>query len=120
MTNLHKNACDESTVAKLLLTEDSIKKFLREFYTNSFRGITLVTLILLLQQPRPQQKDTQGSRLVASSIVLSWNTFQNLPSNQWCYKLNPGGLLENSNVENSLEILSKVKKNNASAFRASV
>ena len=60
MTNLHKNACDESTVAKLLLTEDSIKKFLREFYTNSFRGITLVTLILLLQATSSPAKRYTG------------------------------------------------------------
>ena len=44
-TNLHKSACNESTVATLWLTEDSIKDFLREFYTNFFRGITLATLI---------------------------------------------------------------------------
>ena len=44
-TNLHKNACSESTVATPLLTEDSIKNFLREFYTNFFRGMTLATLI---------------------------------------------------------------------------
>ena len=59
-TNLHKNACGESTEATFLLTEDLIKNFLREFYTNSFRGITLATLIMLLPQPRSQRKDTQG------------------------------------------------------------
>ena len=44
-TNLHKNACGESTVATFLLTVDSIKNFLREFYTNFFRGMTLATVI---------------------------------------------------------------------------
>ena len=63
-TNLHKIACGESTVATLLLTEDSIKNFLREFYTNSFRGITLATLTMLLPEPRPQRKDTQGVEVV--------------------------------------------------------
>ena len=57
---LHKNACGESTVATLLSTEDSIKNFLREFYTNSFRGITLATLIMMLPPSRHEQKDTQG------------------------------------------------------------
>ena len=71
-TNLHKNACSESTVATPLLTEDSIKNFLREFYTNFFRGMTLATLI-------------SEKILVTSSIVfwkklycfedLWWNTF---------------------------------------------
>ena len=32
------------TVATRLLTEESIKNFLREFYTNFFRGMTLATL----------------------------------------------------------------------------
>ena len=45
LTNLHKNACGESTVATLLLTEDSVENFLREFYINFFRGMTLATLI---------------------------------------------------------------------------
>ena len=44
-TNLCKNAYGESTVATLLLTEDSIKNFLMEFYTNFFRGMSLATLI---------------------------------------------------------------------------
>ena len=76
-TNLHKNACDESITATLLLTEDSIKNFLREFYRNSFRGITLATLIMLLPQPRPQWKIRRGrgwllpvSCFGKSSIVL--------------------------------------------------
>ena len=38
----------ELTLATLLLTEDSIKKFLREFYTKTFRGVTLATYIMLL------------------------------------------------------------------------
>ena len=98
-TNSHETACGESTAATLLLTEDSIKNFLRECYTNSFWGITLATLIMLLPQPRPQRKDTQGSRMVPPSIVfwkklcyfkkdLWWNTFQNPPFIQWCSKLN--------------------------------
>ena len=88
---------------------------------------------MLLLQPRPQQKDTQRSRLVASSIVfwkklycfeedLCWNSFQNPPSIQsiqWYSKLNTGGLLEDSDVEHSFEVISTAKKNNASAFRAS-
>ena len=88
---------------------------------------------MLLPQPRPQQKDTQRSTLVASSIVfwkklycfeedLCCNTFQNPPSIQsiqWCFKLNTGDLLEDSDVEHSSEVISTAKKNNASAFRAS-
>ena len=77
-----------------------------------------------------QQKDTLGSRLVASGSYfrkklycleedLSWITFQNPPFIQWCSKLNTGYLLEDSNVEHSFEILSTAKKNNASVFRAS-
>ena len=54
MTKLHKNASGESTIATLLLTEDLIKNFLTEFSTNSFRGITLAKLIMLLPQPLPQ------------------------------------------------------------------
>ena len=119
-TNLHKNACGESTVATLLLTEDSIKNFLREFYTNPFKVITLATLIILLPQPRPQRKETQRSRLAASGIVfwkelhcfeedLCWNTFQNPPSIQWCSKLNTDDLLEDSDVEHSFEVVSTAK-----------
>ena len=85
---------------------------------------------MLLPQPRPQRKDTQGTRLAASGIVfwkkllcfedgLWWNTFQNPPSIQWCSKLNTGDLLEDSDVEHRFEILSTTKKNNASVFRAS-
>ena len=69
-TYLHKNACGESPTATFLLTEDSIKNFFKEFYRNSFRGITLATLIMLLSQPRPQRKDTQRWRLFASGIVF--------------------------------------------------
>ena len=47
-TNLHKNTCGESAVATPLLTEDSKSRTFSEIYTNSFRGITLVTLIMLL------------------------------------------------------------------------
>ena len=128
-TNLHKNPCGELTVATLLLTEDSVKNFLTEFFTNSFRGITLA-ILMLLPPPRPSKKIRRRSRLVASGIVfwkklyyfeddLWWNTFQNPPSIQWCSKLNTGDLLEDSDVEHSFEILSTVKKNNASVFRAS-
>ena len=85
---------------------------------------------MFLPQPRPQRKDTQRSRLVPSSIVfwkklycfeedLSWYTFQNPPSIQWCSKLNTGGLLEDSDVKHSFEIISTTRKNNASASRAS-
>ena len=59
-TNLHKNACGESSVATLLLTEDSIKNFLREFYTNSFRQITLATLIMLLRNVVLSEKIRRG------------------------------------------------------------
>ena len=45
-TNLHKSACGELAVATLLLTEDSIMNFLREFYTNFFRRMTLAKLII--------------------------------------------------------------------------
>ena len=80
-TYFHKNACGESPIAMLLLTEDSIKNFLREFYRNSFKGITLAMLIMLLPQPRPQRKDTARSRFLVwlpvscfgkSSIVLKF------------------------------------------------
>ena len=50
---------------------------------------------------------------------LCWNTFQNPPSIQWYSKLNTGDLSEDSGVENSFEIISTAKKNNASAFHAS-
>ena len=76
-TNLHKNACGESSVATLLLTEDSIKNFLREFYTNSFRRITLATLIMLLRNVVLSEKIRRGrgwllllSRFGKSSIFL--------------------------------------------------
>ena len=83
---------------------------------------------MLLPQPRPQRKDTQGSRLVASGIVFwkklycfeddhGWNTFQNLPSIQWCSKLNSSDLLEDSDVEHSLEILSTAKNNTFLSFQ---
>ena len=119
--NLHKNACGESTVATFLLTEDTIKNFLREFYTNSFRWITLARLIMLLPQSCPQQKDMQGLRLVASSIVfwkklyffednLWWNTFHNPPSIQGCSKLNTGDLLEDSDVDQFWNFIEGQKK----------
>ena len=77
--------------------------------------------MILVLQTRSQGKDTQGSRLVASCIVfwkklycfeedLWWSTFQNPPSIQWCSKLNTGGLLEDSDVDHSFEILSTIKK----------
>ena len=69
-TYLHKSACSESPITTLLLTEDSIRNFFREFYRHSFRGITLATLTMLPPQPHPQLKDTQSSRLLASSIVF--------------------------------------------------
>ena len=43
-----KNAYGESTLATLLLAEDSIKNFVREFYTNFFRGVILATPTMLL------------------------------------------------------------------------
>ena len=48
MTNLHKNTFGESALATLSLTEDSVKNFLREFYTNFFRGVILATPTMLL------------------------------------------------------------------------
>ena len=48
MTNLHKNTFGESALATLLLTEGSVKNFLREFYTNFFRGVILATPTMLL------------------------------------------------------------------------
>ena len=64
-----KASCGESTAATFSLAQDSIKSFLWEFYKNSFRGITLVTLMLLLL-PRLQQKDMLRSRLVGSGIMF--------------------------------------------------
>ena len=43
-----KNACGESVLATLLLTEDSIKNILREFYGKFFRGVILATPTMLL------------------------------------------------------------------------
>ena len=63
-TYLHKSACSESPITTLLLTEDSIRNFFREFYRHSFRGITLATLTMLPPQPHPQLKDTQRSSKV--------------------------------------------------------
>ena len=85
--------------------------------------------MMLFPQPHPQRKDTQWPRLVAFGIVawnklycfeedFWWNTFQNPPSIQRCSKLNMGGLLEDSNVEHSFEILSTAKKKKMLPFFA--
>ena len=118
-TNFHKNACGESTVATVLLIEDSIKNFFREFCTNYFRGVTLATLMLLLQ---PYSWFLPVSRFGKSSIVLKKISGGILSRTRHPFSsvLNLIRVIfQNSDEGHSFQILSTVKKNNSSVFHAS-
>ena len=69
LTNLHRSVCGESTVATLLLTEET-QELSQGILYKFFKSNNIATLIMLLLQPGPQRKDTQALRLVASSIVF--------------------------------------------------
>ena len=110
-TNFPKNACGESTVATLLLIEDSIKNFFREFCTNSFRGVTLGTLIMLLLQPCSWFLPV--SRFGKSSIVLKKISGGIL--SRTCHPFSSvlnliRVIFQNSDEGHSFQILSTVKK----------
>ena len=110
-TNFHKNACGESTVATLLLIEDSIKNFFREFCTNSFRGVTLATLIMLLLPPCSWFLPV--SRFGKSSIVLKKISGGILSRTRHPFSsvLNLIRVIfQNSDEGHSFQILSTVKK----------
>ena len=78
LTNLQKNACGESTIATLLLIEDSIKNFVRKFYTNSFRRTTLAKLMMYFRYFVPSKNIRWGQDgcfryRIFEKILLFWS-----------------------------------------------